>query len=142
MPTNNFSTGKDVTIVIQTANGPLQLELTDFDYKPKTSTLESKNLRGKKLHAYIPDGYDLSFKVDRMNSVVDDFWAAFEAIYYAGVNQLAGTIYQTIREANGSISQWQFNGVVIKVDNLGAWAGDKKVEQSLSGMATERVKVA
>lgn len=142
MPTNNFSTGKDVTLVIQTQTGALNLQLTDFAAKPKTTTLESKTLNGKKQHAYIPDGYDMSFKVDRMSPDVDNFWASFEAAYYAGLNQLSGVVFETIKESDGSITQWQFNGVVIKVDDLGSWSGDKKVEQSLSGMATERIKVA
>ena len=142
MPTNNFSTGKDITLVVQLPGGALQLNLTDFGYRPKTTTIESKKLDGEKQHAYIPDGYDLSFKVDRMDSSVDDFWAAYEAAYYAGVNQLSGTIYQTIAESDNSVSQWSFIGVVVKVDDLGSWSGDKKVEQSLSGMATQRIKVA
>jgi hypothetical protein len=142
MPTNNFSTGKDITLTIQTQAGALQLNLTDFAAKPKTTMLESKNLNGIKQHAYIPDGYDLSFKLDRMDPTVDNFWAAYEAAYYAGFNQLSGMILETIKESDGSISQWQFNGVVIKVDDLGSWSGDKKVEQSLSGLATVRQKVA
>jgi hypothetical protein len=141
MPTNNFTTGKDLQLVIQTQQGPLQLGLTDFSAKPKTTTIESKKLDGIKNHAYIPDGWELSFKIDRMDTTADDFWAIYEANYYAGVNQLSGIIYQTLKEADGSVSQWQFNGVVIKLDNAGDYAGDKKVEQPFSGMATQRVRV-
>jgi hypothetical protein len=142
MPTNNFTTGKDVQLVIQTQNGPLQLSLTKFSAKPKSTTIESKQLDGTKIHAYIPDGWELSFEIDRMDTTADDFWNVYESDYYAGVNQLSGVIYETIKEASGNISEWQFNGVVIKLDNAGDFAGDKKVEQSFSGMATQRVRVA
>jgi hypothetical protein len=142
MPTNNFSTGKDITLVVQLQSGALQLNLIDFAYKPKSTSIESKTLDGIKQVAYIPDGYDLTFKIDRIDRTVDNFWAAYEAAYFAGVNQLSGTIYETIAEANGSVSQWSFIGVVIKVDDLGSWAGDKKVEQSLSGFASQRQLVA
>ena len=142
MPVNNFTTGRDVQLVIQLATGPLTLTITDFSAKPKTTTLESKPLSGIKQHAYIPDGWDLSFKIDRMDTSADDFWANFEAQYYAGVNQVAGTIYETIAESNGSVSQWRFTNVVVKLDSAGDYSGDKKVEQSFSGMATLRVRVS
>jgi hypothetical protein len=77
-----------------------------------------------------------------MNPNLDNYWASFEAAYYAGGNQLAGTIYQTIREADNSITQWRFTGVVITMDKGGDWAGDKKVEQSFSFMAEQRIKVS
>ena len=57
----------------------------------------------------------MSFKFDRMNPVDDQYFAALEAAYYAGVNQLAGTIYETISEADGSVSHIDSNGVVIKL---------------------------
>jgi hypothetical protein len=142
MPTNNYTTGKDVQLVIQTQNGPLQLALTDFNYKARTTTITSTALDGETNEAYIPRGYDLSLKIDRVDTTVDDFWAQYEAAYLAGVNQLPGVIYETISEATGNISEWQFNGVVIKVDGLGDFAGDKKVEQTLSGFAKTRVRVA
>jgi hypothetical protein len=142
MPVNNFTVGKDVSLVIQLATGPLTLTLTDFGAKVKTTSLESKPLNGIKQHAYIPDGWDLSFKVDRMDTSADDFWANFEAQYYAGVNQVAGVIYETISEADGSVSQWRFPGVVVKLDNAGDYSGDKKVEQTFSGMASKRIRVS
>src|ERR1700733_14655986 len=116
MPLNNFTVGKDVQLVIQTQNGPLQLALTDFGSKPKVTTIHSKQLDGTAIEGYIPDGWDLSFKIDRMDTTADDFWAQYEAAYYAGVNQLSGVVYETINEASGSISEWQYNGVVIKLD--------------------------
>ena len=142
MPVNDFTTGRDVQLVIQLPSGPLTLQLTDFGAKAKTSTLEGKTLDGIKQHAYIPDGYDLSFKIDRKDTSADDFWSNFEAQYYAGGNQVAGTIYQTIRESDGSVSQWRFTGVIVKLDNLGDYSGDKKVEQSFSGMASLRQRIS
>jgi hypothetical protein len=142
MPTNNYTTGKDIQLVIQTQSGPLQLALTNFSSKARTTTITSTMLDGETNEAYIPRGHDLSFKVDRMDTSVDDFWAQYEAAYYSGVNQLPGVVYETINEADGSISEWQYNGVVIKVDDLGDYAGDKKVEQTLSGFAKSRARVA
>jgi hypothetical protein len=142
MPLNNFTVGKDVQLVIQTQTGPLQLTLTDFGSKPKTTTIHSKPLNGPPIEGYIPDGWDLTLKIDRLDTSADDFWAVYEAAYYAGQNQLAGVIYETISEASGSVSEWQYNGVVIKLDDAGQYSGDKKVEQTFSGFATTRIRVA
>jgi hypothetical protein len=143
MPINNFSIGKDVSLVITTPNGPLTLNgITDFSAKPATETLKSKTLDGTTRHGYIPNGWEISLKMDRLDTSADDYWNLFEAAYFAGGNQASGTIFETIREADGSISQWTYTGVVLKLDSHGDYSADKKVEQSLSGMATTRVRVS
>jgi hypothetical protein len=143
MPANNFTVGRDVSIVINGPNGQITLNgITDFSAKPATTTLKSKPLSGIPQFAYIPDGWELSFKLDRMDTGADDFWAAFEAGYYSGTNQAAGTVNENIQEANGSISKWRYTGFVMKLDNPGDFSGDKKVEQTLSGMASQKIKVA
>jgi hypothetical protein len=143
MPANNFSVGRDVSIVINGPNGQITLNgITEFSAKPATTTLKSKPLSGIPQFAYIPDGWELSFKLDRMDTGADNFWAAYEAGYYNGNNQAAGTVNETIQEANGSISQWRYTGFVMKLDNAGDFSGDKKVEQSLSGMASQKISVS
>ena len=143
MPVNNFTVGKDVSIVIQTPTGNLTIPgLTDFTADPNWTDLKSKPLDGVPIHGYIPDGWKLSFKWDRTSPVLDNYFAQLEAAYFAGGNQLGGTVYETIREADGSISQWRYTGVVIKLDKGGDFSGDKKVEQSFSGMASLKIKVS
>jgi hypothetical protein len=144
MPANNFTVGKDISLVIQAANGPLDLSqgITDFSADPMTTDLISKNLNGVRQTAVIPDGWKGSFKIDRMSPVLDNFWAAFEAAYYQGSNQVAGTIYETITEADKSVTQWRYTGVTLKLEKAGDFSGDKKVEQTLSFMASQRIKVS
>lgn len=143
MPINNFSIGKDVSLVFAGPNGPITINgITDFSAKPTTETLKSKTLDGTTRHGYIPNGWELSFKLDRLDTSADDLWAAFELAYFAGGNQSSGTIQEIIQEANGSISIWQYIGVVLKLDSHGDYSADKKVEQSLSGMATTRERLA
>ncbi len=74
MPVNNFTTGRDVSIVINGANGLITLNgITNFNPKPITYTLKSKPLNGPPVFGYIPDGWEISFKFDRMDSGLDDF---------------------------------------------------------------------
>jgi hypothetical protein len=143
MPANDFTVGRDVSLVINGPNGQITLNgITDFSAKPMTTSLKSKPLNGIPQFAYIPDGWELSFKLDRLDRSVDDLWAAFEAGYYNGDNQPAGTVNESIQEKNGAISKWRYTGFVMKLDNPGDFSGDKKVEQSLSGMASQKIRVA
>lgn len=143
MPVNNFTVGRDVSLVLNGPNGPITLNgITDFSAKPMTTTLKAKPLNGIPQFGYIPDGWELSFKLDRMDRGVDDFWAAFEAGYYNGDNQAAGTVNESIQEANGDISKWRYTGFVLKLDTPGDFSGDKKVEQSLSGLASQKIRAA
>jgi hypothetical protein len=143
MPVNNFTVGRDVSIVINGPNGQITLNgITEFTAKPVVNTLKSKPLNGLPQFGYVPDGWELSFKLDRMDRGADDFYALFEAGYYNGQNQAAGTVNESIQEVDGSISQWRYTGFVMKLDNPGDFSGDKKVEQSLSGLASQRIRVA
>jgi len=43
---------------------------------------------------------------------------------------------------SGAVSQFRFEGVVLKLDDAGNWKGDSTVKQKLSFMASRRIKVA
>jgi hypothetical protein len=136
-----MTVGKDVSLVLQTATGPLTISITEFSAKPLYTPLKSKPLSGETIYGKIPDGHELSFKLDRLSPAVDDYFAAEEAAYFAGQNQLSGTVYETIQEVSG-ITQYSYTGVIIMLENSGDYAGDKKVEQSIKGMATKKLKVS
>ena len=144
MPVNNFTVGKDVSLIVQTPTGQLNISngITDFTADPVYSELKSKPLNGVPVFALIPDGWKGSFKLDRLSPAVDQYFAALEAAYFNGANQIAGTIYETITEADGSLSQFRYTGVIIKLEKAGDYSGDKKVEQSISFMAGRRYQVS
>ena len=143
MPINNFSVGKDVSLTVVTSYGTMKLSgLTDFSADPMTTDLKSKALDGTPRFGFIPDGWKGSFKFDRLDATVDNLWAQMEADYYAGKNLQAGTISEIITEADGSVSQWRYDGVILRLEKAGDWGGDKKVEQSISFEAAHKVKVS
>jgi hypothetical protein len=140
---SGYTVGKDVSLVIQTANGPISLNgMTDFTAKALTIDIKSKPMTsGLPIHDYVPDGWSFSFKIDRMDASVDAFYATFEAAYYANAPLPPGIVYETIREKDGSVSQFEYTNAVIKLESAGDKAADKKVEQTLSGMASQRIQV-
>lgn len=142
MPMNNFSVGKDVTLTVVTSYGTLKFAgLTDFTADPMTTDLKSKKLDGTPIFGFIPDGWKGSFKLDRVDPTVDNYWAQVEADYFAGKNVQAGTISEIITEADGSITQWRYDGVILRLDKGGDWGGDRKVEQTITFEAAHKIKV-
>jgi len=143
MPVNSFSVGRDVSVTVVTSYGTLTMTgLTDFTADPMTTDIRSKLIDGTPLFGFIPDGYKGSFKMDRLNPNMDNYWAQVEADYFAGKNNLAGTITEIIQEADGSTTEWRYDGVVLRLEKSGDWGGDKKVEQMVSFEAAHKVKVS
>jgi hypothetical protein len=143
MPVNSFSVGKDVSVTLTNPAGNLTLSgLTQFDAKPMFTDIKSKRLDGKTYFGQIPDGWTGTFKLDRLDPNVDVFFANLEAGYYAGQNNPSGTIQEVILEADGSTTTWSYTGVVLKLDDAGSWAGDKRVEQAISFNATTKTQVS
>jgi hypothetical protein len=50
-------------------------------------------------------------------------------------------MYQYVTEADGSVSTYQFSGVVFKLANAGTWKGDAAVRQKLEFFATQRQRI-
>ena len=143
MPTaNGFNTGKDVTLVISTPTGVLQIDgLTGFKAQQLTQALDSKLITGDNIYDEIPLGWSGTFNLERLDSTVDDYFAADENGYYTGVkpNSIV-TITQSIQE-NVGVTIYRFTGVALKFEDAGEWRGDQKVMQSLSFKSSRRLKV-
>jgi hypothetical protein len=145
MPVNSQSIGKDVSLDIYTSRGPLNVPaaaITNFTSQPQTTSTASKGLDGVTRNAVFPDGWQGTFEIDRLNDSIDAWWAQYEADYYAGVNLTGGTITETIAEPNGSVSQYRYTGVVLNFTNAGSRQGNQLIKQTLSFMASRRLKVS
>lgn len=143
MPVNGFSVGRDVALTINTPEGVVRFPLiTGFDAKPEVATQKVKGLDGLVRNVVFHDGWTGSFDIERQDSSLDDYWAQIEADYFAGFSSGAATITETITEVSGAVSQYRFDGVVLKLDDPGNWKGDATVKQKLSFMASRRIKVS
>lgn len=143
MPVNNFSVGRDISLTIVTASGPLNLNLiTGFRSKPEMAEVKVKGLDGLTRHARFYDGWTGGFDIERQDSTVDDYFAQLEANYYQGINEQPATITETISEPNGAVTQYRYMQVLLKLDNAGEWKGDSTVKQQISFIAAQRRKIA
>lgn len=141
--TNGFTVGRDVLIDITLSTGPLRLPstTTGFDAKQETKEINSHGLDGVNRFAELPAGWKGTVEMDRSDSTIDDYFAQLEADYYAGKLTSPATITETISEANGTVSQYRYIGVVFKFAEAGKKRGDDKVMQSIAFSASKRVKV-
>jgi hypothetical protein len=138
-----MSIGKDVAVdIVLSGGGTLRLgNVTAFDAKPKVKKLNSLGIDGVNRNGVIPEGWSLSFDVDRESRLVDDWWAAYEEGYYNGETVQNVTVLETITEADGSISQWRYEGVALHYDDAGRWKSDDFVKQKITGDAAFKRRV-
>lgn len=137
-----YSIGRDTTLTIVSATGPLRPAiLTNFMSKQETADLKSTPLNGEPINNTIPQGWSGSFEFDRANSVIDDYFVAQEDGYYAGLKADQVTITETIREVNGGVSQYQYTNVTMKLEDTGSRKADERQVQKVSFKASRRKKV-
>src|SRR6185437_9623914 len=144
MPQSGLNIGSDARFDIITATGPLTLPtLLNFKSKKLNQKLTVKPLNGLPIHLnFQENGWEGSFDVSREDSTIDDYFANYEAAYYAGQCLPPGTIQLTVTEVDGWISTYQFQGVVLYFDDAGDYEAEKNVIQKVSFAASTRVKLA
>ena len=142
MPQSGISIGSDARFDILTPSGVLTLPtLLDFKSKKIDHQTKINPLHGAPINLTFPNGWDGSFNVARKDSTLDDYFAAQEAAQYAGANIAAGTIHQTITEVDGTLSQYMFEGVQLYFSDAGDYKALSDVMQSVSFVASSRLKV-
>ena len=143
MPANDFSIGKDIGFTVVGPYGGLVFNgVTDYSAKKDDSVLKHKGIDGLTRHAVLPDAWEVSIKLERQDPTVDRFFARLEADHFAGANIKGGTIVETIKEVDGTVSQYRYENVVLKMDGAGDYKGDSFVPVSLTAYASRRVFVA
>src|SRR5271166_4477821 len=120
MPINSFSIGRDCQLVLMGPFGRVDLTyVTGFESRQITHSIRLDRLDGVPMGAELPKGWEGSFDVERGTSAVDDFVSATEQAFFVDGNMPAGTVYQYITEVDGSVSTYQYSGVVFKLVNAG-----------------------
>lgn len=143
MPFDNFSVGKDVVIDVVTPSGnlPLPVTVTGFEMKAEYTQIKSTAMDGVTRKASLPSGWNGTITMDRRDNGIDSFFADLEAGFYAGQNILGSTITETISEADGTLSQYQYTGVSLSFENAGKKTGDTKIEQTIGCWASKRKQI-
>jgi hypothetical protein len=142
MPANSFSVGRDCQLVVIGPFGRVDLtHVTGFDSHQTTQSVRVGRMDGVHLGAELPKGWVGSFEIERGSSSVDDLIAKIEQAFLAGGQFGTGTLYQYVTEVNGSVSTYQYDGVVFHLVAAGTWRGDSSVKQKLEFYASTRQRV-
>jgi hypothetical protein len=137
-----FSVGRDTQLVLIGPNGRVDLNhVTGFESRQLTAAVRVSRLDGVQLGAELPKGWEGSFEVERADSTLDDFISSLEQSYYNGSGPGLGSIYQYVTETDGSVSTYQFDGVVFKLVSAGVWKGDASVKQKLEFFAATKRRI-
>jgi len=143
MPVNNYSVGRDIVLDVVTSTGPIRINrITSFTSKPMYEERKISGLDGVTDNLILPSCWEGSMDVERQDAELDSYFAQLENDYYAGSNITNQTITETISEPDGSVSQYRYEQVVLKLDTAGEWRGDDSVKQSISFMASRRKRVS
>ena len=143
MPANGLSTGIDTKIYFSDANGVQQFAILEsFQCAENANTPEKVGIDGTTRFPKFHLGWKGTFTFQRNSDVLDSYIAVQESLYYLGVDQLPGTITQTIIEIDGSVSQYSYSNVVLVLEDGGTWSGTDIVTQKFSFNASRKQKLA
>ncbi|VVC75991.1 hypothetical protein AQUSIP_12920 [Aquicella siphonis] len=134
MPLVGISVGKDITVTLSDdVNGFITINrVKNWNAVQRNNKRESIALDGVNRYGNFPIGWEGSFEMERTSADVDNYFAALELAYQNGENIPLVTITETITEADGTISQYQFQNCVVQLDSSGNWSGDDYVTQKIS----------
>lgn len=142
MAANTFNVGRDgsqITIFDSIAGQVTFNGMISFDAKARTKKLESETITGNTVFRSVPNGHEGSFEFDRQDSSVEAYFAQLESNFFAGLPPPTAVITQTISELSGGVSQFQYTGVQLDLDDAGAWKGLDKVTPKVSWRASKKV---
>jgi hypothetical protein len=123
-------------------NGNQKFEILEsFTFKENSDVKDETAIDGKTRHPLFLFGWTGSAVFQRGSNFIDTYFANRERNYYLGGDQINLTVTQTIKEVNGSISQYQFTGLILQMDDGGMYSGTEIVKQTLSWKCSRRLKL-
>lgn len=143
MPLDGLTSGIDHKLTFTDINGVEQFaSLESFTSKEDATVNKQVQMDGNIRHPKFHEGWSGSFMLQRNSDFTDAYFAAQEASYYLGEDQIPLTISETIQESDGTISQFQYTQVVLVLEDAGTFTGTDIVKQSVSFFAARKLKLA
>jgi len=142
MGANSFNVGRDGAqlTIRDSIQGTVNFNgMISFDTKPRTKKLESETIDGETRFRSLPNGHEGTFEFDREDSSVTDYFANKEANFFANLPPEDVFITHTINNMNGTVSQHQYIGVDLALDDDGTYKGLDKVVQKVSWRASHKI---
>lgn len=141
---NTFNVGHDISVdSVDPVTGKMISwpPPTGFSRSPAQKMLMSEPITQPPIHRIVEGGWHGTMDFDRSDNSVDSFFARNETLYWQGVDIVGGTITETIKEKDGSVSQYQYTNVTFQYSNAGHWRAQDKVPIQVSWSASQRLQV-
>ena len=138
---NTFNVGHDVAVdLIDPVTGAVinWPPPTEFTSKSGSKVLASSPIDQPPIHRVVEEGWSGTLGFDRADNSIDAFFSRNETLYWQGVDIPGGSITETIKEADGSISQYQFTTVQCQYAGSGTWKAQDKVSLQVAWVASQR----
>lgn len=143
MPLDGLTSGIDHKITFTDINGVENFALIEsFTSKEDATTDKLIQMDGNVRHPKFHQGWSGTIVLQRNSNFIDAYFAAQEASYYAGLDQIPVTITETITENDGTVSQWQYQQCVLTLDDAGSYSGTEIVKERMTFMASRKIKLA
>lgn len=142
---NSFNVGRDGAqlTIIDSLVGQVTINgIIRFDAKPAVVKLKSVGITGRIKYRTVPDGHELTFEIDRQDPSYEQYFANAEANYFAGLPPTAIFVTHTIKNLNGSISQYQYSDMALAPEDDGTWEGQTKVTQKFTAQAGRKLPLS
>jgi hypothetical protein len=138
----SFNTGRDVTIVLIGPFGRVDIpNIVSFTAKQETAMVKVDRMDGVQMLAELPKGWSGTIEVERGSGSLDTLFALTEAAWIDGGIYTVSTLFQYVRETNGSQSTYAYDNVGLKLDDAGDYKPDAAVKQRMSWAANRRRSV-
>jgi hypothetical protein len=145
MPVNGMNVGVDYTITYYDSTTGALINLGDIQDVKITALkhdIASKPYNQVPRFGYVPDGFKIDFQITRNGPTLEDLMVTFSQNFNQGNVQGSGYLNETINNADGTISRYQYTGFVVFLTSHGDISREKVVTLTLEGMASDKVKIA
>jgi hypothetical protein len=140
-----MNVGVDYSISYFDANSGSLIDLGDVQNVVITKQkhdIASRPFNAVPRFGYIPDGYKISFTITRAVSTLEDLQITVDQNFNAGAVQAPGYLNETVNNADGSVSRYQYTNFVFVLTDHGDISREKVVTLKAEGMASDKVPLA
>jgi hypothetical protein len=145
MPVNQQSVGIDYTLTLYDATSKAAVDLNDVQSVKITAAkheIVSRPYNNKPKFGFIPDGYRISFTIVRTDQSLEAFQLLQENNFYSGQPIVGNYLNETIQEADGTVSRYQYTGFAFWVDEVADITRENNVKMQCTGYASAKVALA
>ena len=144
MAVNGMSVGRDFSFVIYNPATGTIVDLGDVQsvkVTPMFHDVRSSPYNGQPKFGVIPDGYRLSFSITRTGGELENFQLAMNKRFNDGLSIAAAFINETVTNPDGTVNEYQYVGVSLKVSDIGDISREKTVTMAVEAMASDKVQL-